>query len=128
MLSDHFLLVLTTSKISWGSSFIAVFKKEWIQLSQLSFEQKIKAMKKPLKKWNREVFGLIDIKIKSLQDELSKLDVREQSQMPQDIDKHRRNLCNHRCGSRCQEKRGTGSRCLDVKSSRKVIETLDIST
>ena len=76
MLSDHFPLILATSDIKWGPSpfrtldgwleepkFLQVFKKEWIQLSQLPFEQKIKAMKKPLKTWNREVFGKIDFKI-----------------------------------------------------------------
>ena len=103
MLSDHFPLVLYTSETSWGPSpfrtldgwleepqFMAVFKKEWIQLSQLPFEQKLKAMKRPLKKWNREVFGHIDSKLMSLQNELSKLDAKEQAQALQEADRQRK--------------------------------------
>ena len=99
MLSDHFPLVLASSMTRWGPSpfrtldgwldepkFLDVFKKEWVQLAQLTFAQKIKAMKKPLKKWNREVFGFIDTKISFFQEELSKLDIKEQQPGLQEID------------------------------------------
>jgi len=47
-------------------------------------------MKKPLKKWNREVFGIIDDKIKSLQEAISKVDDKEQREMLQEADIYRR--------------------------------------
>jgi len=94
-LSDHFPVIMSTSRIRWGPcpfrtldswleepKFMELFRKEWLQLSQLSLEQKLKAMKKPLRKWNKEVFGIIDIKLKSLQTELSKLDEKEQLEQP----------------------------------------------
>ena len=56
----------------------------------MPFEQKLKAMKKPLRKWNKEVFGSIDAKVKSLQEELSKLDAKEQLQVPHETDIFRR--------------------------------------
>ena len=103
MLSDHFPLVLTSSMSQWGPSpfrtldgwleepkFLDVFRKEWVQLAQLTFAQKLKAMKKSLKKWNREVFGFIDTKISFFQDELSKLDSKEQQLGLQEIDFFRR--------------------------------------
>ena len=53
-----------------------MLKKEWVQLAQLSFEQKLKVMKGPLRRWNREVFGHINLKIKVFKDELLKVDQR----------------------------------------------------
>jgi len=47
-------------------------------------------MKKPLRKWNNEAFGIIDIKLKSLQEEISKLDEKEQLEQPQEADIFRR--------------------------------------
>jgi len=103
LLSDHFPVIMNTSKISWGPcpfrsldtwleepKFMELFRKEWLQLHQIPLEQKLKAMKKPLRKWNKEVFGIIDIKLKTLQEELSKLDRKEQFQQPQEADVHRR--------------------------------------
>ena len=103
LLSDHYPVIMSTSCITWGPcpfrtldtwleepQFLEIFKKEWIQLSQIPLEQKLKAMKKPLSKWNREVFGNIDMKIKALQEELSKLDDMEQQQQPREMDMHRR--------------------------------------
>jgi len=59
MLSDHFLLVLSTYEHlirpnpfrtfdRWleEPSFFALFKKEWLQITTLSLEQNLKAMKK----------------------------------------------------------------------------------
>jgi len=103
LLSDHFSVIMNTSCISWGPcpfrtldtwleepKFLEIFKKEWIQLSHIPFEQKLKAMKKPLREWNKEVFGNIDMKLKVIQEELSKLDETEQFEQPKEIDVHRR--------------------------------------
>jgi len=103
VLSDHFPLVLSTSEISWGPSpfrtldgwleepkFMQIFQEEWIQLASMPFEQKIKAMKRPLRRWNKEVFGFVDDKITVIQSELSKLDAKEQGQPPIPADIYRR--------------------------------------
>jgi len=93
MLSDHTPLVVSTAVATWGPSpfrtldvwleepkFLAVFKKEWLQLTSISFEQKLKAMKRPLRKWNHEIFGHIDTKIYVYQKELGRLDMKAQSE------------------------------------------------
>ena len=87
MLSDHAPLVLFTTNITWGPcpfrsldiwleepNFLKVFKKEWVQMASFSFVQKLKAIKRPLRKWNQEVFGHIDSKISTFQKELDSLD------------------------------------------------------
>jgi len=92
LLSDHFPLVVSTEVVSWGPSpfrtldvwleepkFLTIFKQEWIQLTALIFEQKLKAMKRPLRKWNHEVFGNIDTKISAYQKELERMDMKAQS-------------------------------------------------
>ena len=79
LLSDHFPVIMNTSCITWGPcpfrtldtwleepKFFELFKKEWIQLSQIPFEQKLKAMKQPLRKWNKDIFGNIGMKLKVL--------------------------------------------------------------
>uniref|UniRef100_A0A7C9DIR8 Uncharacterized protein n=1 Tax=Opuntia streptacantha TaxID=393608 RepID=A0A7C9DIR8_OPUST len=53
-------------------------------------EQKLKRMKAPLKKWNREVFGHIDLKISSFQKEITKLDLLAQERQLQECEWHRR--------------------------------------
>jgi len=67
-----------------------LFKKEWLQLSGLPMEKKLKAIKDPLRKWNTEVVGRIDLKIQSFQEKISKLDLRAQTQVLQDCKWHRR--------------------------------------
>jgi len=87
MLSDHTPLVIFTSETVWGPcpfrtldiwleepKFLDVFKKEWLQLTSLSFVQKLTAMKGPSRRWNPKVFGHIDLKIQAYQEELSRLD------------------------------------------------------
>jgi len=87
-LSDHHPIVLAFSNMDWGpvpfrsmdcwlkeSSFLTVFKQEWLQLSGLTLDQKLKKLKAPLKKWNKEVFGHIDMKIQAYQKEIGKLDL-----------------------------------------------------
>jgi len=102
MLSDHFSLILYTSEPRWGPSpfrtldgwldepqFMAIFKKEWIQLAHLPLDQKLKAMKKPLRKWNREVFGHIDNKLLGLQTAIAQLEAKQQLQPLQETDVQR---------------------------------------
>jgi len=73
--SVHFPIVVQTSQFHWGPtpfrsldcwleepSFLDAFKKEWVQLTGEAVEKKLKALKKPLQKWNREVFGHIEAK------------------------------------------------------------------
>jgi len=69
---------------------LELFKKEWLQLSGLSIEKKLKALKGPLKKWNKEGFEHIDLRIKSYQEEISKLDLKAQTQALQESDWLRR--------------------------------------
>ena len=48
--------------------------KESVQLTCLSLEKKLKALRFPLRKWEKEVFGHIEHKIISFQTEITKLD------------------------------------------------------
>ena len=87
VLSDHYSLIISSTAVVRGpipfrsldcwledTNFLSVFKREWLQLAPFSFEQKLRSMKGPLRKWNREVFGHIDLKIKAIKEELDKVD------------------------------------------------------
>ena len=67
-----------------------VFRNEWLQLAGLPLDQKLKKMKDPLKKWNREVFGHIDLKIQSFQKELAHIDLLAQDRELLETEWHRR--------------------------------------
>jgi len=67
-----------------------VFRQEWVQLADMPLVQKLKRMKAPLKKWNREVFGHIDQRIQAFQKELEKLDLLAQVRELQEMEWHRR--------------------------------------
>jgi len=56
----------------------------------MALEQKLRRIKGPLRKWNREVFGHIDLKIKVLKDEMVKVDQKAQGLNLQEVDWHRR--------------------------------------
>jgi len=99
----HFPIVVQTSQFHWGPtpfrslncwleepSFLDTFKKEWVQVIGEIVEKKLKALRKPLQKWNREVFGRIDVKIKSFQEELMKIDSKAQHHDLVESDWHRR--------------------------------------
>jgi len=94
MFSYHYPIILVTTQIKWGPtpfrsldvwlsepSFLKTFKREWVQLGGLALEQKLKRIKKPLKEWNKVVFGRLDQKIKAFQQELQKLDSKAQVRM-----------------------------------------------
>ena len=101
--SDHHPIILAFSNVQWGPTpfrsldcwlkdpgFIKVFQHEWIQLAGLSLDQKLKKIKAPLKKWNREVFGHIDNKIQAFQKELGRLDMVAQTRSLQETEWSRR--------------------------------------
>ena len=68
-----------------------VFEKKWIQLAGLPLDQKLRKLKAPLRKWNREVFGNIELKIQDYKKELDKLDMKAQEMELQESDWCRRN-------------------------------------
>ena len=83
-LSDHYPIIMALHSVYWGPtpfrsldcwlkepSFVQVFRHEWMQMTSIPLDQKLKKMKAPLKKWNREVFGHIELKIQSFQKELA---------------------------------------------------------
>jgi len=85
--SDHFPVILSTAQGKWGPppfrtldcwleepSFLSTFKKEWVQLSGLPLEKKLKMIKKPLKEWNRKTFGHIEQNIDKFQKEMDKME------------------------------------------------------
>lgn len=103
LFSDHFPIIVVISNIRLGpalfrsldcqleeSSFLDTFKKESIQLTGESLEKKLKELKKPLQKQNREVLGHIDMKIKSFEEELEKLDSSAQNRELLEYECHRR--------------------------------------
>jgi len=88
LLSDHYPIILALYSISWGPtpfrsldcwlkepSFLQVFRHEWMQMAELPLDQKLKKMKAPLKKWNREVFGHIEQRIQGYQKEIAHIDM-----------------------------------------------------
>jgi len=85
--SDHFPVILTSVQEDWGPipfrtldcwleepSFLNTFKKEWVKLSDLPLEKRLKLIKKPLKDWNRKSFGHIEQNIGKFQKEIDKLE------------------------------------------------------
>jgi len=94
--SDHHPLIFSTENINRGPtpfrsldswldepSFLRTFRKEWIQLTGLPLQQKLKLIKGPLKEWNKEVFGHIVTKISNFQSNLQKL---EQKALEDELD------------------------------------------
>jgi len=90
--SDHHPLVFTTENLPWGPtpfrtldswleepSFMKTFSKEWVQLSGLPLQQKLKIIKGPLKVWNREVFGHIETKVRAFQTAIQELEDKAQT-------------------------------------------------
>jgi len=51
-----------------------MMQREWMHLEALPVEQKLNAIKKPLRKWNKDVSGKIYERIKALEEELRKVD------------------------------------------------------
>ena len=74
-----------------GAKFCEIFEKEWVQLAGIPLDQKLKKLKAPLRKWNKEVFGHIDMKIQAFKKELVKIDEQAQERELEEIEWHRRN-------------------------------------
>jgi len=85
MFSDHFPLIFSTTNISWNPSpfrsldcwleepsFESTFKKEWLMLTRLPLERKLKLIKKSLR--NRDVLGHIETKIRHFKQALGSLE------------------------------------------------------
>jgi len=53
---------------------LKTFKPEWWQLSDLPLQKKLKLIKRPLKDWNRNVFGHIDGHISKFMQALNKVE------------------------------------------------------
>lgn len=79
-ISDHCPLLIYCETKDWGPKpfksldawfsnphFIRMVKSEWKALGNLPINAKLKALKKPIKKWNRDVFGNIDRRIEELE-------------------------------------------------------------
>ena len=87
MFSDHFPIILSTAQLKWGPtpfralecwleepSFLKTFNAEWLQLSEFPLEKKLKLIKRPLKEWNRKIFGHIEGHISKFRQALLKLE------------------------------------------------------
>ena len=83
--SDHYPIVVSSIEVKrnplpfraldvWldEPSFMELFEAEWVQLSGLPLEKKLRLIKKPIKKWNREVYGHIDRNIQKFEQALDK--------------------------------------------------------
>lgn len=68
----------------WFSNpnFVKLVEGEWKTLANMPLYSKLKSLKNPIKKWNKEVFGDIDRKVELLEHEIKVLDqLNEQQQM-----------------------------------------------
>ena len=97
--SNHHPLIFTTAQVQWGPfpfrtldcwldepSFQKTFSLEWVQLSGLPLQKKLKLIKGPLKVWNMKVFGHIDTKIISFQTALKELEDKAQGSSLEESD------------------------------------------
>ena len=82
-ISDHTALVLELDRSNGGPKpfrsldtwfthpgFTKMVKQEWMKLGDISIVQKLKQLKSPLKKWNKEAFGNIDNAINKFENDL----------------------------------------------------------
>lgn len=80
-------------KINWGPrpfrtldvwfsnpNFVKMVEGEWKMLENVPLHTKLKRLKIPLKKWNKEVFGDIDRKVEQLEAEIKKLGLMNEEQ------------------------------------------------
>ena len=86
--SDHIPLLLDSVECDWGPKpfrsldmwfshpcFKKMVQAEWQCLGTLGISQKLKQIQTPLKKWNKEVFGIINNKIKTFEEEVTCVDM-----------------------------------------------------
>lgn len=94
-ISDHCPLLIECESVDWGpkpfrkldvwfsnSSFNKLVEKEWMNLRDIPFHAKLRRLKDPIRKWNKQVFGNLDSRIKELEMEIQKLDIlREEKEL-----------------------------------------------
>ena len=90
-LSNHIPLLLETEEVNWGPKpfwnldtwfshpcFLKVVEDEWRSYGNTNMLEKLKKLRTPLRRWNRESSGCIDFNIQKLESKLkvmeSKLD------------------------------------------------------
>ena len=91
MTSDHCPIVMETSKEDWGPKpfrsldawlshpdFVKKVKDEWCLLGELLTADKLKALRVPLRVWNKKSFGHIDDHINKYEVEIMMLEVRSE--------------------------------------------------
>ena len=82
--SDHIPLLLESTVVNWGPKpfrsldmwfshpkFMKMVQEEWQMLGDVVATKKLKSLQIPIKKWNKEVFGNLDHKIKSFEEEVA---------------------------------------------------------
>ena len=55
-----------------------MIREEWYRLGEMSIENKLRNLKKPLRVWNKEKFGSIDQNISKFEYELACLKVKQE--------------------------------------------------
>ncbi|XP_057734785.1 uncharacterized protein LOC130950290 [Arachis stenosperma] len=91
-LSDHCPLLLASEDLNWGSkpfrtmdawllhgNFVNKVGEEWRKLVGGQILEKFKAIKMPLRVWNKERFGYIDYNIQKVEDEIKAIDEKMES-------------------------------------------------
>ncbi|CAL5392116.1 unnamed protein product [Camellia sinensis] len=108
LLSDHCLLILMEDDRDWGPrpfrfinawilhpQFSDFLDKIWMETTVVGWagfilHSKLKLLREALRKWNREVFGDVPTKLKSVDEELHKLDLLAEIRDLEEIEKARR--------------------------------------
>ena len=83
-LSNHIPLLIESNEARWGAKpfriidawfshpgFLKLVEGEWKGCSGLNVLEKLRSLKEPLKKWNRDVFGNNDFNIERLEEEIA---------------------------------------------------------
>ena len=76
-MSNHCPLLLESKKTNWGpksfksidawftySEYSRIVQQEWLLLGEISIAEKIKLLKAPFRRWNKQSFGHIKDSIK----------------------------------------------------------------
>ena len=98
-LSDHVPLLVQSEEASWGPKpfrnidawfshpgFIKMVEEEWRRYGNLGMLDKLKNLKIPLKKWNKESFGNIDFNIEKFEREIAQVSMRLEEGSSEEVD------------------------------------------
>lgn len=105
VISDHIPIILNFELVQkWGARpfrsldiwirdtrFKNLIMEEWEKLADKPINHKLKVLKAPIKKWNKESFGNVDVRIKKLQAKMHILEVISDSRDLNDIEEARAN-------------------------------------